>query len=113
MTEIDNRIAPHPPLREYYPTEEARRRRVDGMFDASAGHYDWINSVMSLGSGEWYRRQALARAGVAPGMRVLDVGSGRMIKDQLRVFVHGMLLVFSSVAVGAMLVAANLCDATG
>lgn len=76
MTEIDNRIAPHPPLREYYPTEEARRRRVDGMFDASAGHYDWINSVMSLGSGEWYRRQALARAGVAPGMRVLDVGSG-------------------------------------
>ncbi|MFI4897128.1 MAG: ABC transporter permease, partial [Phycisphaerales bacterium JB059] len=39
------------------------------------------------------------------GLGVLDVGSGRMIKDQLRVFVHGMLLVFSSVAIGAMLVA--------
>ncbi len=39
------------------------------------------------------------------GMGVLDVGSGRMIKEQLAIFVRGMLLVFSSVAVGAMLVA--------
>ncbi len=39
------------------------------------------------------------------GMGVLDVGSGRVIKEQLGVFVRGMLLVFSSVAIGSMLVA--------
>lgn len=31
---------------------------------------------MSFGSGSWYRRRALARAGLREGMRVLDVGVG-------------------------------------
>jgi demethylmenaquinone methyltransferase/2-methoxy-6-polyprenyl-1,4-benzoquinol methylase len=31
---------------------------------------------MAFGSGPWYRRQALRRAGLAPGMRVLDVAVG-------------------------------------
>jgi demethylmenaquinone methyltransferase/2-methoxy-6-polyprenyl-1,4-benzoquinol methylase len=46
------------------------------MFDASAEHYDWITDTMSLGSGQRYRRQALARAGLEPGMHLLDVGAG-------------------------------------
>tara|TARA_R110000823_G_scaffold171736_9_gene304187 strand:+ start:26377 stop:27075 length:699 start_codon:yes stop_codon:yes gene_type:complete len=46
------------------------------MFDASAEHYDWINSVMSFGTGEWYRRDALKRIGIQPGMMVLDAGTG-------------------------------------
>jgi demethylmenaquinone methyltransferase/2-methoxy-6-polyprenyl-1,4-benzoquinol methylase len=76
MTQVDNRVAPHPVLSEYYQAEQDRRDRVDAMFDASAIHYDWINSVMSLGSGERYRRQALSRIGFEPGMTVLDAGSG-------------------------------------
>ena len=31
---------------------------------------------MSLGSGSWYRRQALGRAGLKPGMKALDVAMG-------------------------------------
>ncbi len=69
-------VAPHPVLTEYYRDEAGRRRRVDQLFDASARHYDWINRLMSLGSGHRYRRDALLRAGLAPGMRLLDVGSG-------------------------------------
>lgn len=71
-----DRIAPHPVLSTYYVDEKERRQRVDGMFDASAKHYDWIIHVMSFGSGRHYRRTALLRAGLAPGMKVLDVGAG-------------------------------------
>lgn len=69
-------VPPHPVLSEYYRDEAERQRRVNQLFDASARHYDWINRVMSLGSGRHYRREALLRAGLAPGMRLLDVGSG-------------------------------------
>lgn len=73
---VDGPLPPHPPLREYYSDEAGRTRRVRQWFDAAAGDYDWINAVMSLGSGRRYRREALRRAGVGPGQRVLDVGSG-------------------------------------
>ncbi len=46
------------------------------MFDKTAHHYDWINSVMSFGSGIWYRREALKRTGVKNGATVLDVCTG-------------------------------------
>jgi len=69
-------VAPHPVLSDYYHDEAERRRRVTQLFDAAAGHYDWINRMMSLGSGRRYRREALLRAGLAPGMRLLDVGTG-------------------------------------
>lgn len=69
-------IAPHPVLRDYYRDEDERRRRVNQWFDASASHYDWIDRVMSLGSGRGYRREALLRAGLVPDLRVLDVGTG-------------------------------------
>ena len=68
--------APHPPLTKYYPGEPQRRGFVTGIFDRTAPHYDWINRVMSLGSGLRYRRDALRRAGLAPGNRVLDVAVG-------------------------------------
>ena len=63
-------------LDEYYDSAEARRKRVDGMFDAGAKHYDWINGLMSFGSGRRYRSDALKRHGLAEGQQVLDVGSG-------------------------------------
>lgn len=69
-------VKPHPVLSDYYSNETERRQRVDEMFDSSAVYYDKINSIMSFGSGKWYRRQALLRAGVANGHNVLDVGAG-------------------------------------
>lgn len=73
---------PHPPLPQYYDEESERREFVDDLFDTSAEHYEWINRVMSLGSGTWYRRDALDRAGIGPGMTVLDVcmGSGQVTR---------------------------------
>ncbi|HEV7358105.1 MAG TPA: class I SAM-dependent methyltransferase [Steroidobacteraceae bacterium] len=68
--------APHPPLREYYTLETERRAWVRQMFDRTAGDYDRIERVMALGSGSWYRRRALRRAGLLAGMRVLDIGVG-------------------------------------
>jgi demethylmenaquinone methyltransferase/2-methoxy-6-polyprenyl-1,4-benzoquinol methylase len=68
--------APHPPLREYYTLEAERRGWVRQIFDRTAGDYDRIERVMALGSGSWYRRKALRRAGLQGGMRVLDIGVG-------------------------------------
>ncbi len=68
--------APHPPLTQYYDGEHRRRDWVRAIFDSSASDYDRVERLMALGSGSWYRRQALVRAGLAPGMRVVDVGVG-------------------------------------
>ena len=69
-------LPPHPTLTEYFPDELERRRFVARIFDESAADYDWIIQAMSLGSGQHYRRQALARAGLEAGMHVLDVACG-------------------------------------
>lgn len=69
-------VSPHPVLTGYYADAQSRRQKVDQMFNDSAEHYDWINSMMSFGSGEWYRKQALLRAGLKAGDALLDVGAG-------------------------------------
>lgn len=68
--------APHPPLRAYFADEAARPAWVRGIFDRTAGDYERVERVLAFGSGPWYRRQALLRAGLAPGMHVADVGTG-------------------------------------
>ena len=68
--------APHPPLTAYYGAESERRDWVRGVFDRAVSDYDRVEKLIGLGSGSWYRRQALLRAGLAPGMRVIDVGTG-------------------------------------
>ncbi len=67
---------PIPILPKYWTRAEDRSRAVNTMFDRSAADYDWICSVSSFGAGQKYRRDALVRAGLRPGMRVLDVGTG-------------------------------------
>src|SRR5262249_28149959 len=67
---------PHPQLSEYYGDEAERRRLLDRLFDRSARDYDRIGRWMSFGSGESYRADCLRRAGLRPGMRVLDVATG-------------------------------------
>jgi len=69
-------LPPHPVLDRYYRDADDRRSRVNQLFDDTARHYDRITSAMSFGSGSWYRRQALLRAGLAEGMQVLDVACG-------------------------------------
>jgi demethylmenaquinone methyltransferase/2-methoxy-6-polyprenyl-1,4-benzoquinol methylase len=68
--------APHVPLTDYYPSENARRGWVADMFDSTAPDYNRIERILGFGTGPWYRRQALLRAGLAPGMRSVDVGVG-------------------------------------
>ena len=68
--------APHPPLTDYYDAEEDRRGWVGRIFDKTAVDYDRMERILGLGSGSWYRRRALVRAGLKPGMRALDVGIG-------------------------------------
>jgi demethylmenaquinone methyltransferase/2-methoxy-6-polyprenyl-1,4-benzoquinol methylase len=69
-------MAPHRPLTDYYAGEGERRGFLRNIFDRTAPDYDRIERLMSLGTGAWYRHQALLRAGLQPGMRVLDVGTG-------------------------------------
>ena len=69
-------VSPHPPLPKYYQTEVQHRRFLSQVFDETAGNYDWIDNMMSFGSGVWYRRDALKRAGLIAGMRHLDVAVG-------------------------------------
>jgi len=69
-------LRPHPLLRGYHGSEGERRRGVVAWFDESAPDYDWVNQVMSFGSGARYRREALLRSGLAAGMSALDVACG-------------------------------------
>ena len=67
---------PHPPLLHYYATEADRRHWVRSIFDRTAGDYDRVERILGLGTGSWYRRRALRRAGLGAGMTVLDIGTG-------------------------------------
>lgn len=68
--------APHPPLTGYYASEQERRGFVGKLFDSTATDYDRIDRLLALGSGPWYRNQALQRGGLKPGMWIVDVGVG-------------------------------------
>ena len=68
--------APHQPISGYYQTEDERAGFLREIFDSTATDYDKVERTLALGTGPWYRRRALERAGLAPGMRVVDVGFG-------------------------------------
>ena len=74
-------LPPHSPLERYYRRDASkphddRRAFVTELFDKTAPHYERINRILSFGWGLKYRQDALERAGLRPGMRVLDVGVG-------------------------------------
>ena len=68
--------APIAPLAHYWTDERSRRRFVDELFDRTARDYDAVERMLAMGSGRWYRRQALQRSGLREGMLVLDIATG-------------------------------------
>lgn len=69
-------LKPHPTLTEYYTDETQRQQFLRKSFDETAPWYDWTDRVLSFGSGDWYRREAVKRLGLKPGMKLLDLASG-------------------------------------
>ena len=88
-------IPPHPRLDRYYGSDSDRPAMVSDLFDEGAPYYEWICRVMSFGTGEQYRKQALREAGLAPGMRVLDVatGTGLVLRAAVEMCGHGGLAI--------------------
>lgn len=78
-------LEPHPSLSAYY--HGAKRPFIRRIFDQGAPDYDRIERLMALGSGSWYRRQALLRAGLEAGQRVLDVamGTGLVAREEVKI----------------------------
>jgi demethylmenaquinone methyltransferase/2-methoxy-6-polyprenyl-1,4-benzoquinol methylase len=68
--------APHLPLTGYYAAEQDRQAYLRRLFDDTAPHYDRMEAMLAWGTGSYYRRQALIRGGLKPGMKVLDVAVG-------------------------------------
>ena len=69
-------LAPHPVLPDHYRRPEDRVGYIRTLFDRTADSYDRINAWMSLNTGARYRRDAMIRAGVGAGQRLLDCACG-------------------------------------
>jgi demethylmenaquinone methyltransferase / 2-methoxy-6-polyprenyl-1,4-benzoquinol methylase len=69
---------PHSALNAYYADGDsvARQDFLRRTFDDTAVDYNRLEKLLGLGTGSWYRREALQRAGLKPGMQVVDVGMG-------------------------------------
>lgn len=79
-------LRPHTPLAKYYQDEAEHQAFLRRIFDDTAPDYERIERLLALGTGPWYRRQALQRAGLAAGAQVLDVGigTGLVAREALR-----------------------------
>jgi demethylmenaquinone methyltransferase/2-methoxy-6-polyprenyl-1,4-benzoquinol methylase len=71
----DETVPPHSPLTRYYGVDQERSRYVVELFNRTAPHYNTIEKIFGNG-GLLYRRLSLRRAGLRPGMKVLDVAVG-------------------------------------
>ncbi|MGJ7508241.1 class I SAM-dependent methyltransferase [Variovorax sp. GT1P44] len=88
-------LAPHTPLPAYYGDEVEHESFLRRIFDDTAPDYNRIERVLALGSGPWYRRSALQRAGLVAGAHVLDVGigTGLVAREALKLIGSGGHLV--------------------
>ncbi len=97
-------LPPHPTLTRFYRSDEERQAVVNGLFDDSAQYYDWICRVMSAGTGSRYRREILEKAGLRPGMRLLDVatGTGLMAREAVAILGDARAVVGLDPSVGML-----------
>lgn len=61
---------------KYYQPGERRAEKVNDLFAAIAPRYDLINDLQSFGLHRIWKRRLIRLAGVAPGMRALDLCCG-------------------------------------
>jgi demethylmenaquinone methyltransferase / 2-methoxy-6-polyprenyl-1,4-benzoquinol methylase len=75
---------PHSPIPGYYANGDlaAREHFLRTTFDDTAVDYNRIERLLGLGTGSRYRRMALERAGLKPGMQVVDLGMGTGLVSQ-------------------------------
>jgi demethylmenaquinone methyltransferase/2-methoxy-6-polyprenyl-1,4-benzoquinol methylase len=64
------------PLGRAFDTPEAKRRYVKSLFTTIAGRYDLITRLLSFGRDQRWKAALIARAGIMPGERVLDLACG-------------------------------------
>lgn len=97
-------LAPHTPLPHYYGDEAEHESFLRRIFDDTAPDYNRIERVLALGSGPWYRRSALQRAGLRAGAQVLDVGigTGLVAREALTLIGPGGHLVGVDPSLGMM-----------
>lgn len=67
---------PHQIIETRYSNEEGKQQYLRQLFNDGAPHYDRIGWIGSLGTGHLYRKRALRRGGLKPGMKVVDVACG-------------------------------------
>src|SRR5262249_25128007 len=103
-------LAPHPALEPYYAAQDAKQRFVRTLFDDTAGDYGRVEFILGLGSGSWFRRGALRRAGLQPGMRALDVavGTGLVACEAQRIVGPAGLVVGVAPSAGMMAASTGL-----
>lgn len=68
--------SPIPAMPAYFNSDAEKSRFLSSMFDSAASDYDRMEWILGLGSGSWYRQQALRRAGLSRNQSVIDVGVG-------------------------------------
>jgi len=78
----ESELRPHKDLPEFYPGREHHEEFVSDLFDRTARYYDRISAALSFGTGRAYRKLALRRANLKPGMRMLDVATGTGLAAQ-------------------------------
>jgi len=69
-------VLPHPQIKHRYARPEEKPVFVKKLFDEGAEHYDPVVGWGFFGQGKSYRKWALERHGLMPGMKLLDVASG-------------------------------------
>ncbi len=86
MSEVTTTLPPHPEFPAYYGKSPGKSAYLKKIFDETADDYDRVEGILALGSGRWYRRQALMRAGLREGMKMLDVamGTGLVAREAMR-----------------------------
>jgi demethylmenaquinone methyltransferase / 2-methoxy-6-polyprenyl-1,4-benzoquinol methylase len=76
-----------------------KARRVRGVFDSVADHYDLMNDLMSAGAHRLWKHFTLALANLRPGQRALDVagGTGDLAAGLARQVGAGGLVILSDI----------------